>query len=597
MPLAMHSSKLPIFTCGGLMRELGHVAELLHPSPPSLQVEHDGGFLLESYDYIIVGGGTAGCILADKLTADGRNQVLLLEAGDKPRSIWIPIPAGFTKLLSSEKYNWRFKSEPEPSTNGRVIPVHRGKGLGGSSLINGMIYVRGQKQDYDSWEREGAKGWNFDTLEPYFRDLERYQEGGKSRGKNGPLYLEKVKQRFSLSDRFLEAAVQAGHALNEDYNASTQEGFGYYQVNQRKGRRWSPYDAYLKPAQRRSNLRVLTGAHVISLNLEGQRCAGLTFLQNGKVASVQARGEIVLSAGAVQTPQILELSGIGDPTVLHGAGIETRAALPGVGANYCDHYIPRMNWRVRNTRTLNETTRGASLVFSVAEYLAGRTGLLTLATGLVFGFIKTRPELATPDAQYMFVNASYANAGVRTLDKLPGMTMGVMPLRPESRGTIHARSANPFDQPIIRPNFLTAESDQKCLIDSMREARRIVEQPALQNFVDYELSPGAAVSSDDEWLAFARENGQTGSHPLGTCRMGDDDTAVVDSNLKLRGIHGVRIVDASVIPKMVSGNIHAAVMVIALRAADLILSDKVNQSSQRAIHLTVQSAAPSPRRD
>lgn len=561
------------------MREFGHVAEPLHPSPPPFQVVHDGDCLLESYDYIIVGGGTAGCILADKLTADGKNQVLLLEAGDQPRSLWIPIPAGFTKLLSSKKYNWRFKSEPEQNTNGRVIPVHRGKGLGGSSLINGMIYVRGQKQDYDSWE---TKGWNFESLEPYFRALEQYEEGGQSRGKYGPLYLEKVKQRFDLSDCFIEAALQAGHFLNEDYNASTQEGFGYYQVNQRKGRRWSPYDAYLKPAQKRSNLRVITGAHVLSLSLEGQRCVGLTFRRGGRIVSIQATCEIILSAGAVQTPQILELSGIGDPAVLQGASIATRIALPGVGTNYCDHYIPRMNWRVRNTRTLNEMTRGSSLVLSVGEYLARRTGLLTLATGLVFGFIKSKPELATPDSQYMFVNASYANAGVRTLDTLPGMTVGVMPLRPESRGTIHTRSADPFDQPIIRPNFLAVEQDQKCVVDSMKEARRIVNQPALQNFVDYELSPGRDVSSDDEWLAFARENGQTGSHPLGTCRMGEDDAAVVDSNLKLRGILGVRIVDASVIPKMVSGNIHAAVMVVALRAADLILSDRSNQSTQRS---------------
>lgn len=528
---------------------------------------------MDSFDYVIVGGGTAGCILANRLTASGRHRVLVLEAGGEPTGRWIPIPAGFSKLLTNRQYNWRFETVPEPGTNQRVIAVPRGKGLGGSTLINGMIYVRGQPEDYDAWRDAGARGWGYAEVEPYFRKLERYAPGGASRGKDGPMHLEQVGERFPIASAFLKAAEEDGQPLNDDYNRATQEGFGYYQVNQRHRRRWSAYDAYLAPALQRSNLVVVTDAQVRSLDLTGTRCTGVTYRRGEQEIQVKTGIEVILAAGAVQSPQLLELSGIGQPALLQSLGVPVRHALPGVGENYIDHFCTRMNWRVKNTVTINELSRGWRLAREVLRYAMQRRGILTLGTGLVHGFVRSSPELPTPDAQYFFMHASYANAAERILDRAPGMTIGVAQLRPESVGSIHARSRDPADGPAIRPNFLSSPVDQACMIRSMKVARRIVAQPSMRHFVDHELSPGDAVSSDADWLDFARANGQTIYHPLGTCRMGEDAAAVVDLRLKLRGLDGLRIVDASVMPKMVSGNIQAAVMMTAERGADLILED------------------------
>lgn len=529
---------------------------------------------MNTFDYVIVGGGTAGCILANRLTESGQSRVLLLEAGGEPESMWIPIPAGFSKLLTNKKYNWLFQTEPESNTRNRIISVPRGKGLGGSTLINGMIYVRGQPSDYDSWEASGAPGWGYKDIEPYFRKLENYEIGGTTRGKGGPLHIEQVRERFPIASAFMQAAVEDGQSMNEDYNSPEQEGFGYYQVNQRRGRRWSAYDAYLKPVRHRQNLTVETNAHVLKLDLEGQRCVGVTYRQNEREISVRAGTEVIVASGAIQTPQILELSGIGQAKLLQSLGIPIRHVLDGVGENYIDHFATRMNWRVKNTLTLNEMSRGWRLALAVSEYFTRRTGILSLGTGLVHGFVKTRPEMRAPDSQYFFVHASYANAAERILDKAPGMTIGITQLRPESMGSIHAKSADPFSGPSIRPNFLASEVDQKCIIGSMQLARRIVSQPAIAKFIDFEMSPGPQVTKDSEWLEFARSNGQTIYHPIGTCRMGEDSKAVVDVRLKVKGLDGLRIVDASVIPKMVSGNIQGAVMMVAEKAADLIIEDR-----------------------
>lgn len=528
---------------------------------------------MREFDYIIVGGGTAGCVLANRLTASGKFRVLVLEAGGEPTSRWISVPAGFSKLLVDRRYNWLFSTEPEPNTNDRVISVPRGKGLGGSSLINGMIYVRGQPQDYDAWHRAGATGWAYQDVAPYFTRFENYRDGQADRGKNGPLHIEQVRERFPITDAFLQAAREDGQPDNPDYNSPDQEGFGYYQVSQRDGRRCSAYDAYLKPVRNRANLVIETDAHVTGLELDGTRCVGARYRQGGQDVTVRAHREVILAAGAIQTPQLLELSGIGQPDRLQSHGIAVRHALPGVGENYIDHFATRMNWRVRGTVTLNEMTRGWRLVREVARYYLAHRGILTLGTGLVHGFVKTRPELPTPDAQYFVVHASYANAAERILDRQPGMTIGVAQLRPESQGSIHIRSADPMDKPIIKPNFLDREIDRRCLVDSMKIARRIVEQPAMSHFIDHEMTPGADVNTDDEWLAFARRDGQTIYHPIATCRMGTDDKAVVDPRLCVHGLAGLRIVDASIIPSMVSGNIQGAVMVVAEKGADLLLED------------------------
>jgi choline dehydrogenase len=528
---------------------------------------------MDSFDYVIVGGGTAGCILANRLTASGRHKVLLLEAGAEPSSMWINIPAGFSKLLTNPDYNWRFHTQAEENTLGREIAVPRGKGLGGSSLIHGMIYVRGQPQDYDRWESAGARGWGFRDVEPYFRRLEHFDAGGPTRGRDGPVHLHRVSERYPISEAFIAAAREDGQPLNDDYNGPSQEGFGYYQVTQRGGQRWSAYDAYLKPARTRANLRVETGAHVLRLEFEGARCTGVTYRRGGRDLTVRAGAEVLLAAGSVQTPQLLELSGVGSPELLQSLGIGVRHSLPGVGENYIDHFCTRMNWRVRNTVTLNEMSRGWRLARAVAQYYATRTGILTLGTGLVHGFVRTRPDAPAPDAQYFFMHASYANAAERILDRKPGMTIGVAQLRPESVGSIHARSADPFEGPAIRPNFLDCDEDCRCMVEAMKVARRIVERPAMKPYVEFEMSPGAEVQSDDEWLHFARVNGQTIYHPLGTCRMGEDERAVVDPRLRVRGIAGLRVVDASVMPKMVSANIVGAVMMVAEKAADLVLED------------------------
>jgi choline dehydrogenase len=528
---------------------------------------------MERYDYVIVGGGTAACILANRLTADGRHTVLMLEAGGEPKSLWINIPAGFTKLLNDARYNWRFQTEPEDNVHGRTISVPRGKGLGGSSLINGMIYVRGQPQDYQRWAEMGATGWSAQDVLPYFKKLETYMGGASQRGKSGPMHISQVAERHPIANAWLKAAAQDGQPLNEDYNSERQDGFGYYQVTQKGGQRWSVVDGYLNPVRQRSNLTVRTGAHVLKVNVLGGRCTGVTVRQSGCEVTVAASREVILAAGAVQTPQILELSGIGNPDLLQRLGIPVVHGSKRVGENYIDHYATRMNWRVKNMQTLNELAQGWRVGLAALQYLARRTGILTLGTGLVHGFVKTRAELATPDVQYFFMHASYANAAVRKLDSAPGMTIGVTGLRPVSQGSIHIRSTEPLAGPAIRPNFLASQADQQTLIDGMKIARRIVNQPALANYIDFEISPGNPVQTDDQWLHFARENGQTIYHPIGTCRMGSDTDAVVDTRLRFKGLDGLRVVDASVMPAMVSGNTQAAVMMVAERGADLILQD------------------------
>ncbi|MEI2416939.1 GMC family oxidoreductase N-terminal domain-containing protein [Orrella sp. JC864] len=529
---------------------------------------------MDTYDYVIVGGGTAGCILANRLSADGRSTVALLEAGEPGRGLWVGIPAGFTKLLTHPRWNWGFRSEPEPGTCDRPIAIPRGKGLGGSTLINGMIYVRGQPGDYDAWAQAGARGWSHADVAPYFEKLEQTTVGGAGRGRSGPMHITEVAERFPISEAFLQAAGQDGWPRNPDYNGASQEGVGYYQVCQHRGRRWSVADGYLRPALRRRNLDVRTQVHVTSLVLEQGRCTGVRLRRaDGSTSQLRARHSVVLTAGAVQSPQLLELSGIGSPQVLAAAGIPVAHALAGVGENYIDHYATRMNWRVRGARTLNESTRGLSLAAAVARYAVQRRGILTLGTGLAFGFVKTDPAMPTPDVQYFFMHASYADAAVRKLDRLPGMTLGVAQLRPRSRGSIHVASADPHAAPAIRPNLLTHPQDQRCLIDGMRIARRIVEQPAMARYVQAELNPGPQVQTDAQWLEFARRTGQTIYHPIGTCRMGEDEHAVVDSRLRVRGLQGLRVADASVMPAMVSGNTQAAVMMIAEKAADLLLQD------------------------
>ena len=525
------------------------------------------------FDYVIVGGGTAGCILANRLSENGRYRVALLEAGGEAVSPWTKIPAGFYKLLTNPHYNWGFHTEPEKATHMREIAVPRGKGLGGSTLINGMIYVRGQPQDYDRWAQLGATGWGWADVAPVFRRIEAYDgpDPDDLRGKQGPLALCEVRERPGIGEAFIDAAVAAGYRRNPDYNGASQDGFGYYQVNQRNGRRISAADAWLKPVRSRSNLTVFTGAMVTGLEFDGQTATGVTFTQQGQERSISAGREVILCAGAIQSPQLLELAGIGDPDILNAAGLPVRVANPNVGENYIDHFCTRMSWRVSRPETLNEQTRGLYLVGEVLKYAFNRTGVLTFGTGLTHGFVRTRDGLEGPDVQYFFMHASYANAAERKLDREPGMTLGVTQLRPESRGSIHITSADPMTQPAIRPNFLDSSEDQRAMVEGMKIGRRIIEQKPMDRYRTHEIAPGPECRSDADWLDFARRNGQTIYHTLGTCRMGPEGQSVVSPDLRVRGVSGLRVVDASVMPDMVSGNTQAAVMMLADRGADLIL--------------------------
>ncbi|WBU62084.1 GMC family oxidoreductase [Paracoccus albus] len=527
-----------------------------------------------NYDYIIVGGGTAGCILAETLSRSGRHKVLLLEAGGEARSPWIRIPAGFYKLLVNRRYNWGFWSTKEAATNHREIAIPRGKGLGGSTLINGMIYVRGQPQDYDLWAQQGCDGWGWQDVLPYFKSIETWQHEDEDgfRGKSGPMPVAEVVEQNAIGQAFIDAALAQGQRFNPDYNGAEQEGVGWYQVNQRNGERWSANRAWLSPARGRENLTVLTNARVTRVLLDGRRAKGVRAIHRGHQQDFTA-GEVILAAGAVQTPHLLEISGVGDAQRLRDLGIDVHHDLAGVGENYIDHFCTRMNWRVSQPVTLNELTRMPRLAGEVMKYATRRKGVLTYGTGLTHGFLRSRPDLDRPDVQFFFMHASYANAAERKLDRFPGMTIGVTQLRPQSRGSIHAVSADLHTQPAIVPNFLDAEEDRRSMVDGMKLARKIIEQAPMDPFRVAELNPGPDCVSDEDWLAFARSNGQTIYHAVGTCRMGNDDMAVLDPSLRVRGMDGLRVIDASAIPEMVSGNTQAAVMMLAAKGADMVLAE------------------------
>ena len=526
---------------------------------------------MTEYDYIIVGAGSAGCVLANRLSEDAGKKVLLLEAGGKDDSFWINIPVGFSKLLNNPKYNWNFATQPEPNVKGRSIPIPRGKTLGGSSSINGMLYVRGNPLDYDTWSQFGNRGWSYDSVLPYFKKAENFEPGGdESRGIGGPLNVTHMYENDELPDAFIEAAEKEGWPRNPDYNNGNQEGFGYFQVTQKDGRRWSTARAFLDPARKRPNLRIETNAQTTHVILDGMRAVGVAYVQNGQKQEARASGEVILAAGAVQSPQLLELSGIGRPELLSSHGITVRHSLMGVGENYRDHYATRMNWRVKLPITLNEKTRGLNMAKELLKYFTTHRGMLTYTAGICFGFVKSRPELVEPDIQFHFAHASYANAADRTLDKEPGMTIATYQCRPESKGSIHVGSSDPLAAPIIRPNFLAEELDQQVLIAGMKIARRIVESPTMDKYRAHEMNPGSAVQTDAEWLNFARENGQTTYHPTGTCKMGQDPMSVVDDQLRVHGIIGLRVIDASIMPTLVSGNTNAAVIMIAEKGSDMI---------------------------
>jgi choline dehydrogenase len=526
---------------------------------------------MSGFDYIIIGAGSAGSVLANRLSENPVHRVLLIEAGGRDNSIWMKIPAGFSKLMADKRYNWCYQAEPDPGLHGRALAIPRGKTLGGSSSINGMLFVRGQPLDFDTWAQLGNRGWSYNDVLPYFRHMETFERGATAaRGNQGLLHVSDLHETSPVLDAFLDAASAEGFPRNPDYNSGDQEGFGFYQVTQHSGQRSSAATAYLRPAEKRQNLTIETGAHVTRLLFKGKRCTGVEYHRHDKIQQAFARRETILSAGAVQSPQILELSGIGHPEHLRSLGIEVHHPLPGVGENYRDHYAPRLRWRVKGALTLNQRTRGPRLAMEVLRYVLWRRGALSLAPGLVHGFIRTRKELATPDIQFFFADASYGSAANRKLEREGGMTISAFQQRPESRGSIHIHTRDPFAPPRIVTNFLSHSLDKQCIVDGLKIARKIVENTALDKYRAFELIPGPKTQSDEDWLDFARRDGVTSFHPVGTCKMGGDPDAVVDESLRVHGLEGLRVVDASIMPTMVSGNINAAVLMIAEKGAELI---------------------------
>ncbi len=525
-----------------------------------------------TYDFIVVGAGSAGCVLANRLSADGRHSVLLLEAGKRDWYPWIHIPIGYAKTMFNPTWNWMFKTEPEPTMNGRQIYWPRGKGLGGSSSINGLIFIRGQREDYDHWASLGNEGWAWDDVLPYFKRSEDNQRGASEyHGAGGPLSASDIGRPHELVDAFIRGAGEAGVPRNDDFNGATQEGAGYYQLTTRNGFRCSTAVGYLRPARGRSNLRIETGALTRRVLFDGRRATGIEFEQGGRQHVARARREVVLCAGGLQSPQLLQLSGVGAPELLARHGVPLVHALPGVGENLQDHLQVRAMFRCRKPITTNDDLRSIVRKAGMGlEWLLRRSG--PLAVGINQGglFARVMPHSKTPDVQFHFATLSAEMAGAKPHD-WPGFTMSVCQLRPTSRGHVRIRSNDVHQAPAMQPNYLSTELDCETTVAGLKLARTIAQTSAMADYTLDEYRPGPEAKTDADLLEFARNYGATIFHPVGTCRMGTDSEAVVDPKLRVHGLDGLRVVDASVMPTLVSGNTNWPVVMIAEKAADLML--------------------------
>jgi len=513
------------------------------------------------FDYVIVGAGSAGCVLANRLTEDPRTRVLLIEAGPRDTNIWIHVPLGYGKLFSRTDINWAYESEPEPALNGRRIFTPRGRVLGGSSSINGLVYIRGQPEDYDGW---GIPGWDFASLLPYFRKSENQARGANEwHGIGGPFEVGDL-ERHELCDAFIDSAAALGLPRNPDFNGARQEGTGYYQANTCGGRRCSTATGYLRQAEKRPNLKVEVNALATKIVLDGRRAAGVQL--GGRVFS--AKREVIVAGGAFNSPQLLQLSGIGPGALLQQAGVPVVADLP-VGEGLQDHFYARTFWRCNRAITLNDDMASWFRQARIGlQYLLRRSGPLSIAAGYAAAFVRTRPELKRPDAQVYFINFASARRG-GLLHPFSSFTCSVSQLQVESRGSVSIRSSDPRQPPAIRYNYLATENDRRVMIDGLKIVRRIVNARPLADYVAGEELPGAKVQSDEEWLAFVREYGETVFHPTSTCSIG----RVVDAKLKVLGVDRLRVIDASVMPAVPSGNINAAVIAVAEKGADLLKQD------------------------
>ncbi len=524
---------------------------------------------MDTYDTVIVGAGSAGCVLANRLTEGGRRKVLLLEAGPRDTNPWIHIPLGYGKLFNNLNVNWAYESEPEPALNGRRIYTPRGKVLGGSSSINGLVYIRGQPEDFDGWK---VPGWTWAELLPFFKKSEDQGRGANAwHGVGGPLAVTDIPDRFEMCDAFIAACEANGIPRNDDFNGERQEGAGYYQATAKNGWRVSTAVGYLRPAMTRPNLRVETEALATRVVFEGRRAVGVEYRQRG-ITRTERAAEIILAGGAINSPQLLQLSGVGPAERLQQLGIPVVHDSPEVGENLQDHLYVRCMYRCTKPITLNDDMASIWRQARMGlQWLVQRRGPLTVSAGYAAAFVRTRPELTRPDGQFYFINFSMARRG-GYLHPHSGFTCSLSQLHPQSRGWVRLSSRDPAQAPAIFYNYLDTEDDRRTMVDGLKMLRGIVNTAPFSAYVAEERLPGARVQDDDEWLAFVREAGDTVYHPTSTCRMGTDEASVVDPELRVRGVSGLRVVDASVMPSVVSGNTNAAVVACAERAADLILA-------------------------
>ncbi len=531
----------------------------------------------DTYDYIVIGAGSAGCVVAARLSESGRYRVLLLEAGGEDRYPWIHVPMGYGRLFSNPRVNWMYESEPEPELEGRSMYQPRGKVLGGTSSINGMVYMRGNPADYDEWRQRGCTGWDWDSVLPYFKKAEDQERGPDAfHGTGGPLRVSDQPARFELAEHWIAAAIEAGLPANNDFNNGQQEGAGPFQSTTNRRRRWSTAAAYLRPARDRKNLTVATNALATRVAFENGRATGVEYLRNGAPQIARARSEVIVCGGVFNSPQLLQLSGLGPSELLHSLGIPVVRDMPAVGADLQDHFYVRLAFRCTKPITLNDVANNPlRKAMAGVQYMLFRTGPLATNGICAGGFARSDQRLERPDIQLNFSLWSFAERTRKGVypHPFPGFTVSAVHLRPDARGEVRVKNADPLSAPAIRFNFLKTHYDLQALTAGMRLVRKIVNQPALSDYVAAELIPGKDVNTDAEFEAAIRKNGISNLHPVGTCRMGTDEVAVLDPRLRVRGIGHLRVVDASVMPSVPAGNTNAPSIMIGEKASDMILED------------------------